>query len=87
MGKACVSGWLVLYLSKNKNKNPTRAGQLGWNVNNVCNKNRKVQSKMGEFSDIRLVLDYLGQVIGFAKGEGGKTRRFINGLAKAMMNG
>jgi hypothetical protein len=55
MGKACMSQWLVLYLSKKKNKDPTRAGQLGWNVNKVCNKNRKVQRKMGEFSNIRLV--------------------------------
>jgi hypothetical protein len=74
-------------LSKNKNKDPTRAGQLGWNVNKVCDKNRKAQVRMGEFSDLRLILYYLGQVMALQKGEEDKTGRFINDLAKGMMNG
>jgi len=70
MGRACLSGRLVLYLSKNKNKDPTRAGQLGWNMNKVCDKNSKAQRRMGEFSDLRLVLYHLGQVMALQKEKG-----------------
>ncbi len=56
-------------------------------MNKVCDKNRKAQVRMGEFSDLRLILYYLGQVMALQKGEEDKTGRFINDLAKGMMNG
>jgi hypothetical protein len=51
-------------------KTQTRAGQLGWNVNKVYDKNSKARRRMGEFSELRLFLYYLGHVIALQKEKG-----------------